>query len=133
MYLSHICVSLSLPLSLKSIKNILLSEDFKKKRNFLGLWWPLVSLSHNSGWFLQAEVRGTSLPSTGTLGWVALCGAGTPCSSEGTCAVEISLPIFIYHMWIQGQSVLVSLPFLPVSMWLLYILSCRTCIELRWL
>ena len=32
----------------------------------------------NPCWFLQPEVMGTYLPGTGTLGWRARCGAGTP-------------------------------------------------------
>ena len=51
------------------------------KRNCLGLQKPSVSLSHNPYWSLQPEVVGTSLPDTGTLGWGALCGAGSPHSS----------------------------------------------------
>ena len=36
----------------------------------------------NPCWFLQPEVMGTYLLGTGTLGWGASCGAGTPCSWE---------------------------------------------------
>lgn len=36
-------------------------------------------------------------PGTGTLGWGALCGAGTPCSSKGTSTAEVSLLIFNGH------------------------------------
>ena len=32
----------------------------------------------NPCWFLQPEVMGTYLPGSGTLGWGAWCGAGTP-------------------------------------------------------
>ena len=45
---------------------------------------PAASLLHqlNPCWFLQPEVVGTYLPGTGTLGWGAWCGAGTPHSQD---------------------------------------------------
>nr|KAF6379177.1 hypothetical protein mMyoMyo1_009997 [Myotis myotis] len=36
-----------------------------------------ISLSHNSHWFLQPEVMGTSLPSFGTLDWGSGVGLGS--------------------------------------------------------
>ena len=44
--------------------------------------WDFNSFFHqlNPCWFLQPEVVGTYLPGTGTLGWGAWYGAGTPCS-----------------------------------------------------
>ena len=53
----------------------------------------------NPLWFLQPEVVGTYLPGTGTLGWGAWCGAGTPRSR-----------IFIHHTWVRDQPVLICAP-----------------------
>ena len=49
-----------------------------------GTVWGSSSFFHrlNPHWFLQPEVVGTYLPGTGTLGWGAWCGAGTPCSLD---------------------------------------------------
>ena len=49
-----------------------------------GTAWGSRSFFHqlNSQWFLQPEVVGTYLPGTGTLGWEAWCGTGTPCSQD---------------------------------------------------
>ena len=48
------------------------------KRNCLVLHLFLPQLNHC--WFLQPKVIETYLPGTGTLGWGAWCGAGTPWS-----------------------------------------------------
>ena len=76
------------------------------KRNCLGLQKPSISLTLSPHWFLQPEVLGTSLPGTGTLAEGAWCGTGTPHSSWGTSAAEISLLVFICHMQVWDQPVL---------------------------
>ena len=50
-----------------------------------GTAWGSRSFFHwfNPCWFLQSEVVGTYFPGTGTLGWGAWCGSGTP-RSQGT-------------------------------------------------
>lgn len=47
-------------------------------------------------------------------GLAAWCGTETPCSSEGNSTGEISLPIFIHHMWAWEQPFYVSAP--PTSL-----------------
>ena len=71
------------------------------KRNCLGLQKPFISFIHNPQWFLQPEVMGTCLPSTGALVWWGVgswCEAGTPCSSGRTPAAKIPLPILNCHV-----------------------------------
>lgn len=61
--------------------------------------------------------------------------AGASPSSGGTSAVELSLLILYCRTCVRGQPCLMSLPLLPVSLWLLrYVLSYRTCIQgdVRW-
>ncbi|KAF6094767.1 hypothetical protein HJG60_011865 [Phyllostomus discolor] len=45
-----------------------------------GTAWKSSSFFHwlSPHWFLQPELMGIYLPGTGTLGWGAWCGAGTP-------------------------------------------------------
>ena len=50
-----------------------------------------MSLIHNHHWFLQPEVTGTFLSSTGNMEWGAWCEAGTPCSSERASTAEVFL------------------------------------------
>ena len=52
-----------------------------------------------SSWFLQPEVMGTSLHGTGTLGW-------GPDMGLGCLTPQISILIFICHMWVLDQPVL---------------------------
>ena len=76
------------------------------KRNSLGLQKPSISLSYNPCWFLWPEVKGTSLPDTGTLGWLwGWCWSGTPCSPGGTSVAEIVLLIFISHVCAWDQPI----------------------------
>ena len=64
--------------------------------------------SLNPHWFLQPEVMETSLPGAGTLD-------GGPGVGQGPFAPEISLLIFICHMWVWDQPI-ASPPLLPVLM-----------------
>ena len=70
----------------------------------------IVSVFHslNPHWFLQPEVTATSLPDTGSLGWVAWCWAGTLCS--------LNIPSYFYlpHACV-GPAHSVSLPLLPAT------------------
>ena len=56
--------------------------------------------------FSQPEVMENFLPGIRTLGCGAWCEPGTPCSSKGTSAPEISLLIFILHMLVWDQPIL---------------------------
>ena len=68
------------------------------KRNCLGFQQFLSSTTSMPTGFSQLEVMETYLPGTGTTGWGAWCGAGTPHSW--------SIPIFICHTWVWDQPVL---------------------------
>ena len=70
-----------------------------------------ISLSLNPHWFLQPELMGTSLPGTGGPGWGARFGAGTPCSSTGTSAPKLCLPVYNHHTWVWDQPFLLLHPF----------------------
>ena len=52
-------------------------------------------------WFLRTEGMETYLHGTGTLGWVVWCGADIP-------PLEVSLLIFIHHMWVWDHLFLIS-------------------------
>ena len=52
-----------------------------------------------------------------------------PLTPRGTSVAKIFLQNFNLHMWLWDQPIL-HLPFPPVSVWLLYILSYRTSIQL---
>ena len=75
-----------------------------------GTAWDSRSFSHrlNPHSFLQPEVVGTYLPGTGTLGWGAWCGPGTPCSWD------IPLDLYSPHLSIRPACSM-SLFFLPVT------------------
>ena len=77
------------------------------KRNFLRLQNFFHRL--NPLWFLQSEVVGTYIPSTGTLGWGAWYGAVTPRSRD------IPPNFFPPHAG-MGPAHSTSAPFLPVWM-----------------
>ena len=53
----------------------------------------------NPCWFLQSDIMGTYLPDTRTLG----CGGAG--MGLGPLIPEISLQIFIHHMWVQNQPI----------------------------
>ena len=92
----------------------------------------------NSHWFLQPEVMGTYHPGTGTLGWGAWYGAGTPHSRDippkflsttrvwGTSLFHVSTPPTSLDGCGFFNSIAVSLPFNLISdgyeWWLFYIL-----------
>ena len=92
------------------------------KRNCLGLqrFLPTQSLL-----VLQPEAVGTYLPGTGTLGWGAWCGAGTPCSRDtppellstthGTSLTQICGPPTSLDGCGILHSVVVRLPFNSIS------------------
>nr|KAF6496019.1 hypothetical protein HJG63_010284 [Rousettus aegyptiacus] len=54
-----------------------------------------------------------------------------PCYSGGNSTPEISLMIFNCHTWCGTSLFWASLPLLPVSRCLLYVLSCRTSTRLQ--
>ena len=89
------------------------------------------SFSHYPRWFLQPEVMETFLPGTGTLGCRVWFGAGTPHSSGEDCCIWDDPPNFyLTHVGV-GPTSSVSPPLLSVSMQFpLYVLSCRTSVEL---
>ena len=78
-------------------------------------------------WFLQPKVMGTYLPVTGTLGWGAWCGAGTPPSQDilpeflsttsgcGTRPFHICAPPTDLDGYGFFNSVVVRLPFNSIS------------------
>lgn len=76
--------------------------------------------------FTTEIIVGTSLPSTGALGWGW---PGTPCSSWGASIAKIPLPIFNGHTRVWTSLFHVSPP--PVSRWLLLCvpLSCRASVQ----
>ena len=105
-----------------------------------GTVWGSSSFFHrlNPHWFLQPEFVGTYLPGTGTLGWGAWCGAGTPCSLDspsvfsrtthewGTSLFCICAPPTSLDGCGFFNSVVVRLPFNSISAgsgwWLFHIL-----------
>ena len=105
-----------------------------------GTAWGPRSFFHrlNLCWFLQPEVVGTYLPGTGTLGWGAWCGAGTPCSWDippkflsttcgcGTSPFHVCAPSTSLDGCGFFNSTGVRLPFNSISgsaeWWLFYIL-----------
>lgn len=76
------------------------------KKNVFNSSSPLFHSATLFTGFHNQKLWRTSLPTTGTLGWGVLCGAGTPSSSGDTSAAEISLPILNLHTWMWGQPIL---------------------------
>ena len=120
------------------------------KRNCLRLLKTSTSLSLIPCRFLQAEVRGNSLR-IGTWGWGPGVGLGSPHSSGGPSAAEMSFSIFIYYTWVWDQLVLclhpsykywcdfffhslvVGLPFSQISGTSEWLLFCSLALILMWL
>ena len=95
------------------------------KRNYLG---PQKFLSPTQSLLVfESEVMGTYLPDTGPLGWVACCGAGTPCSRDitpeflsttcgcGTSMFHVSAPSTSLDGCGFFNLVVVRLPFNSIS------------------
>lgn len=79
-----------------------------------GILQPSISFNHNQSWFLQPQVMGTCLPSTGTLAWGAWGEGGIPCFSGENFTLEIFLYIFICYTWVRDLPILRSA--LPTSL-----------------
>ena len=88
--------------------------------------WDFNSFFHqlNPCWFLQPEVVGTYLPGTGTLGWGAWYGAGTPrsrdippkfLSTTYVCGTSYSTPFCASPTYGVFNSVVLRLPFNLIS------------------
>ena len=91
-----------------------------------GTAWGSRSFFHqlNPCWFLQPEVTGTYLPGSGTLGWMALSGAGTPHSwdippefypPQVNVGPACSAPTTSLDGWGFFNSIVVRLPFNLIS------------------
>ena len=100
------------------------------KEEYLGLLQPYVSFGCNPCWILEPGAMRTPLPGTGSLSGEHSMGLG-PLTPQGrTCEAEIFLPFLNCHTVGMEPVCSVSLPLLPPSSCLLYILSYRTSVQL---
>lgn len=64
-----------------------------------------MSLSHNTHWFLQLKLMGTSFPSSGTLVWGSGMGLGLLASHERPLQPSYTSQLKTHHTWVSDQPV----------------------------